>query len=70
MVEVELLVWFEDLGYEAAFGPDIADDGAAPERKSYKQVVLTDRLRAALHRINPNLPPQAIEDAIDQLANA
>jgi type I restriction enzyme R subunit len=69
MVEHEMLGWFEELGYEVVYGPDIACDGPTPERKSYKQVVLVDRLREALHRINPELPPQAITDAIDQITN-
>jgi type I restriction enzyme R subunit len=33
--EIELLGWFEDLGYEVVFGPELAPDGERPERKSY-----------------------------------
>jgi len=68
-VEQAMLGWFEELGYEVVYGPDIAFDGITPERKNYKQVVLVDRLRAALHRINPEMPPQAIADAVDLLSN-
>lgn len=70
MVEQEMLGWFEELGYEVVYGPDIAFDGSTPERKDYKQVVLVERLREALHRINPELPPQAVSDAVEQIANA
>ena len=38
-VEQEMLGWFEDLGYEVVFGPELAPDGANPERASYKRVI-------------------------------
>ncbi len=69
-VEQEMLGWFEGLGYEVIFGPELAPDGARPERKSYKNVLLEGRLRDALHRLNPELPTAAIADAVDVLANA
>ena len=70
MTEAETLAWFEALGYEVVAGPDLAPDGITPERKSYKQVILTERLEAALHRLNPDLPPAAIEDALGVLTSA
>src|SRR6056297_2152877 len=53
-----------DLGYEYKHGPDIAHDGENPERSSYADVVLAERLRAAVARINPDLPFDAREQAI------
>jgi len=50
------LAWFESLGYNIAFGPDISQDGPASERHDYDQVVLIDRLRTALESINPTIP--------------
>jgi len=50
-----------------AFGPDIAFDGASPEREAaanYGDVVLARRLREALVRINPDMPHAAIEEAL------
>ena len=32
-VEVATLEWLVELGYEVAFGPDIASDGLRPEKK-------------------------------------
>jgi len=64
-VELEMLAWFEDLGYEVIAGPELAPDGSQPERKNYKQVLFEGRLRNALHRLNPDLPPAAITDAVD-----
>lgn len=48
MAEQAALDWFEALGYERVFGPDIAPDGTEQERESYKHVVLADRLMTAL----------------------
>ncbi len=64
MAEQEALGWFEELGYEVVSGPDMAPDGPSPERKTYKQVILEGRLRSSLHRLNPELPPAAIDDAV------
>ncbi len=36
-------------------------------RKTKGEVVLTERLRAALGKFNPTLPPEAIHNAIDEL---
>jgi type I restriction enzyme, R subunit len=69
-VEKEMLGWFEDLGYEVIFGPELAPDGERPERKSYKRVILEGRLKDALHRLNPELPSIAIDDAMSVLTGA
>ena len=61
---IELL---EKLGYESVYGPDIAPDGETPERESYEQVLLIDRLRKALKRINKNRPADVLEDAIKEI---
>ena len=53
-----------NLGWEVAFGPDISPEGIAPERASYEEVVLKDRLRTALERTNPDLPAVAIDEAM------
>lgn len=57
------LGWFQEIGWQTAHGPDLAADGAAPERADHRQVVLHGRLRSALARINPHLPPSAVEEA-------
>ena len=45
-VEEAALSWLEELGYEVLHGPDISPDGTSPERHSYGDVVLEERLRA------------------------
>ncbi|KKC06257.1 type I restriction endonuclease subunit R [Mycobacterium nebraskense] len=52
VVEVAALEWFAQLGYARAFGPNLAPDGSQPERASFQQVYLYDRLRDAACRIN------------------
>jgi len=64
VVEEAALEWFGGLGYAIAYGPDIAVDGSLPGRASYADVVLVERLRTALVRINPNIPSEAIDEAI------
>ena len=61
--------WFEDLGYETAFGPDISPDGERPERERYSDVILIGRLRSSLKRINLTAPDEAIEKAIHGVLN-
>jgi type I restriction enzyme R subunit len=63
-VAIEIL---SDLGYETVFGPDIAFDGRTPERASYSEIILTERLREAVDRLNYRLPKESREEAIKKL---
>lgn len=63
-VENAALGWFRALGYESARGSDISPGGDAPLRPDYEHVVLEQRLRAALRRINAHLPEDAIDQAV------
>ena len=67
-LEKTALDWFSSLGWDTAFGPDISPDGPNFERKDYDQVVLVGRLQIALENINPNIPPDAIEEAVRKIA--
>ena len=55
---------FEELGYACLFGPDIAHDGERPARVSYQQVLLVERLRDAVARLNPDLPAGVVNDVV------
>jgi type I restriction enzyme R subunit len=68
-LEQETLGWLADVGYTSVYGPDIAVDGNTPERSSYIQVVLVERLRNAINRLNPLVPLVAREDALQQVLN-
>jgi type I restriction enzyme R subunit len=67
VVEDAALGWIESLGYSIVHGPEIAPGEAAAERGSYTQVVLEERLRKALDRLNPTLPVEALDDAFRKL---
>lgn len=66
-LEQEALGWLTEVGYTRLYGPDIAHDGASPERPHYRQVVLTERLRGAMANLNPKVPLAAREDALKQV---
>lgn len=68
-LEQESLSWLADVGYSHVYGPDIAVDGITPERSNYLQVVLVERLRNSISRLNPLIPLVAREDALHQVLN-
>ena len=63
-IEDATLECFSGLGYAVLHGPDISPDGPTPERVSYDQVLLTERLREALERLNPHLPAETLEEVL------
>ena len=67
-VEDACIEWLEELEYDYVYGPDISPDGENPERNDYKDVILTDRLRIALEKIN-DVPPEAIDYAIKKIVH-
>jgi type I restriction enzyme R subunit len=72
VVEDAALAWLEALGYAVLHGPEIAaaEPGAERSDPNYRDVLLEGRLRQALVRLNPDLPPEAIEDAYRKLTRA
>jgi type I restriction enzyme R subunit len=58
--EHQCINWLKGIGWQWKFGPDISPGGDAPERASYKDVVLVERLEDAILRINPGLPKDNI----------
>ncbi len=73
MTEEELemlsLEWFKEIGYSFIHGPHLATDGKSPEREDFRQVILIERLRTALKKLNPEVPSATIESAVLQLTN-
>ena len=67
LLEQATLTWCAGMGYDILHGPDIAPGEPQAERESYSDVLLIGRLRSALERINPEIPAEAIEDAIRKL---
>src|SRR3989338_11165610 len=65
-VEENVLEILEKLGYGIIRGDneDYMPGGSKALRQDYKDVVLVEKLREALIRINPRVPREAIEQAI------
>lgn len=56
----------QSLGWEYVHGSVISPEGEKPERENYEQIILTDRLRKAVSVINPHIPKEAQEQAIQK----
>lgn len=61
---IELL---EKSGYQYIYAPSIAPDSETPERESFEDVLLLERLQTAVGRINPSIPADIRKDAIKQI---
>ncbi|MCK6684713.1 MAG: HsdR family type I site-specific deoxyribonuclease [Thermoanaerobaculia bacterium] len=68
VIEEAALSWLSELGYAVRFGPSIAPGETDAERTSHDQVLLPDRLRQSIRRLNKNLPSEALEDAFRKLS--
>ena len=58
--ERQVIEWLSTIGWTHQFGPEIAPNGSKPERETFKDVVLVQRLEEALRRLNPSLPRDVI----------
>ncbi|MBK5245213.1 MAG: type I restriction endonuclease subunit R, partial [Eubacteriaceae bacterium] len=67
LLEEAAIEILENLGYTHAFGPDISPGGDAPERQDHREVILKDRVKDALFKINRELPEVALEEAYRQI---
>ena len=67
VVEDAALDWFRGLGYNVISGPDMPPDPHGL-RKSYGDVFFASAVQGALSQLNPDLPPEALEDAFRKLA--
>ena len=66
-VETAALEILSELDYKILYGPDIAPDGISPERQNYSDVILVERLKNAIDRINPDIPQEAREEAVKKI---
>ena len=64
-VELAALGWFQSLKYNLRTGTDIDDAG---ERADLTRVLLEGRLAAALHRLNPQIPHDEVEQVVRTLS--
>ena len=68
-VELQSIEWFKELGYQYKDGYEIAPEGVNSERDDFRQVILEERLKSALIKINPDIPNQTIQNSIPQILN-
>lgn len=54
-------------GWEYVHGPELSPEVPAQERKTWSDVVLVERLRAGIARLNPGLPSDAVTQVVDRL---
>jgi type I restriction enzyme R subunit len=66
-VEDAALAWLAELGYAIANGFDIGPDGPHSERASYGDVMLVERLHAAIRRLNPNLSAETRDEVLTKV---
>ena len=67
IAEAALMGWLEDMNYETRSGGEIAPHSSGAERDSYRDVILVERLKAAIDRLNPGVPALAREEAVRKI---
>ena len=69
LVEQPAIGLFAALGWQTVSAlEETFGTGGTLGRETRGEVVLTERLRAALTQLNPGLPAEAIQTAVDELA--
>lgn len=68
-IEQILIEELIDLGYTYVHGGYISPDGAQEER-TFQEVVLKERLRSAIAKLNPSVPYDAQEEALKRVLRA
>jgi type I restriction enzyme, R subunit len=69
LVEQPAIQLFAELGWETvSVSEEVLGTNGTPGRETKSEVILLVRLRAALGRLNPTLPPEAITAAVDELS--
>lgn len=57
----------EHLGYDYIYAPDISPDSENPERPSYEEVLLSERMANAVRRINPSVSADSQAEALKEV---
>ncbi len=66
-IEKYAMELLEKQGYQYIYAPSIAPDSEIPERQSFEDVLLIDKLQSAVGRINPSIPMDIRKDAVKQI---
>ena len=59
--------YFEEIGYQTAYGPDILPDSFNPLRQSIREPFLPTIIKSQLAKLNPNMPEQVLDEAYQLL---
>lgn len=65
-IETFAVETLQSLGWEYIHGLAIAPGAEHAERKSFEQIILTHRLRKGVARLNPDIPADAQEQAVQK----
>ncbi|MCB9737710.1 MAG: type I restriction endonuclease subunit R [Deltaproteobacteria bacterium] len=68
VVEEAAMQWLGELGYEIGFGNELNPGGRYPERDRHDEVILEGIFVAALHKLNPHLDADTIDDVAKRVA--
>jgi type I restriction enzyme R subunit len=67
IIEESAIEILQSQGWEYANGREISPEGLFCERESFSQIILIERLRSAVARINPHIPADMQEAAIQKV---
>ena len=67
IIEESAIEILQSLGWEYANGGEISPEGLFCERENYQQIILTNRLRNAIAKLNPDIPQDAQEAAVQKV---
>ncbi len=59
---------FREMDYKVLNGLEISPGGSKQERNDFREVILKERLLNSIGRINPNMPKDALEDAMKKVS--
>ena len=67
IIEESAIEILQSQGWEYANGKEISPEGLFCERENYQQIILTNRLRNAISKLNPDIPQDAQEAAVQKV---
>ena len=67
IIEESAIEILQSQGWEYSNGKEISPEGLFCERESFQQIILTNRLRNAIAKLNPHIPTDAQEAAIQKV---
>lgn len=67
IIELSAIEQLQTQGWEYANGRDLSPEGMFCERDNYQQIILTNRLRSTIARINAHIPQEVQETAVQRV---